>query len=1022
MKKRTIKKNLPKHQIKGQVELNQQIGGVPLTMAQPYQNPMWAPLSQELPVPAYTTPMYKPSTKTELTKTAPSIVPIKKYGKNQWIPADYNPVAYGIDQGLEAAQRFLNKKPVKQVLNGADSILNTAAMVSPFVQMLDNANMNKNIERAYRDSLTTQVPDQYAKNRGDYEINTGMVDPYNTGAKSKGQYANAYYAPTMQDGGTLTLGPISFSDQPVFRDVRFREATPSRNAAVSTYVKPPVTRSFSPSAPSSGSFKETIAARESGGNYRALPKDKSGKLVSSAAGKYQFLWNQHKDWISKVTGVKSKQEFLNNPDAQERAFDYWDQTVLTPNAQKIKQQLRVPDSIEQIKAKIHFAGPGGAYNFYSTGQETTDAFGTTTSTYEDGGETINPMKIRIVKAPSMEYGGQMGYGLDLGGRRVYTDMPESTQDTVSNTMGPVPEEMATIEAEKGETILTDVDGDGMKEHMKIGGKRHSEGGTPLAAEPGDFVFSDTKKMKINNPRILALFNKSGKKGYTPAEIAKQYDMNKYKAILQDPNADKMSKRTAEMMLANYEQKLGLLSVVQEAKKGFPAGIPSVAESVMPEAKYGGYLEQYQTKGQVTPAKKSKAEFDAAVKAGQFKVVGNRTAERTWKEKVKDAVPGQEAVYETRQTKAPGKGSDAFNRAFAQARKAGVKEFTFNGKKFNTGIYVPGQGEKVLVKQAVPGQPEVFEDRVEQITYDEPKSITPPSVTTTSGDQNIPYAWTQQDKNNAFLALTKRGRVQKFSSVRPDVNPVMADFRNMDWRGKAAELQGMYNSQMNTLGTYQSPTSLAANASFMAGQQAENLINRAIDPTEQANVNIYNQVAGQNAAVMNQAQTMNAQNKFLRSQDRAILNQNYINALNEADSGVTQAVNQGITNASNLYNMNITESPYYYYDPRFQTMKFNSPNAKAEFEASIRNAGPSDGDLAEQYLKLRNKLTGVPEDQRDDVARELMGLGRGGGRASQTTYPFNPRMNRTTVQQPMTYPGFAATPPFMPQYNTYPQGR
>jgi hypothetical protein len=60
--------------------------------------------------------------------------------------------------------------------------------------------------------------------------------------------------------------------------------------------------------------------KESGGNYLALPKKKDGSLASSAVGKYQFLWNQNKDWISQVTGETTKTGFMHNPEAQEKAF------------------------------------------------------------------------------------------------------------------------------------------------------------------------------------------------------------------------------------------------------------------------------------------------------------------------------------------------------------------------------------------------------------------------------------------------------------------------------------------------------------------------------------------------------------------------------------------------------------------------------------------------------------------------------------------------------------------------------
>lgn len=230
--------------------------------------------------------------------------------------------------------------------------------------------------------------------------------------------------------------------------------------------------------------------------------------------------------------------------------------------------------------------------------------------FQMGGEenfanTSNMIKIRITGKPEnleFKYGGQSGYGLDLGQRRVQTEMPESRADSVSNSITEVPRYAANIEAEGGETVYGDIDGDGGLEHMNINGKRHSQGGVPLNVPEGSFIFSDTKKMKIKDPSILTMFGKSPKAGgYTPAEIAKKYDINKYKAIVEDPEADEISKATAQLMLANYRKKLSALALVQEEMKGFPQGIPAVVEGAkdeMPIAAYGGYIPEYQLAGPV----------------------------------------------------------------------------------------------------------------------------------------------------------------------------------------------------------------------------------------------------------------------------------------------------------------------------------------------------------------------------------------------------------------------------------------
>ena len=146
---------------------------------------------------------------------------------------------------------------------------------------------------------------------------------------------------------------------------------------------------------------------------------------------------------------------------------------------------------------------------------------------------------------------------------------------VRNTLQPVAREDANLEAEKGETAMVNIDG--IPAHFKIGGKRHSKGGTPLNLPDNSFIFSDTAKMKITDPIMLAQFGMVPKKsGYTPAEIAKKYDINKYRQILADPNTDDIDRTTAEMMISNYNMKLAKLSLLQESKKGFPQGIPVVA--------------------------------------------------------------------------------------------------------------------------------------------------------------------------------------------------------------------------------------------------------------------------------------------------------------------------------------------------------------------------------------------------------------------------------------------------------------
>jgi hypothetical protein len=198
-------------------------------------------------------------------------------------------------------------------------------------------------------------------------------------------------------------------------------------------------------------------------------------------------------------------------------------------------------------------------------------------------------RVRIKKLPQARTGYQVQGSLAndvpaFGGAdyNAYIGKPNIRQ---SKYITAVPRDEANLEAEGGETVYGDINGDGFPEHKVIKGPRHSEGGVPLSLPDDTFIFSDTRSMKINDPNVLQMFGKASKKGkgkigYTPADLAKQYDIDRYRKILQDPDSDSIAKKTAELMIRNFNIKLGALALAQEAKKGFPQGIPKVAKPYM----------------------------------------------------------------------------------------------------------------------------------------------------------------------------------------------------------------------------------------------------------------------------------------------------------------------------------------------------------------------------------------------------------------------------------------------------------
>lgn len=161
--------------------------------------------------------------------------------------------------------------------------------------------------------------------------------------------------------------------------------------------------------------------------------------------------------------------------------------------------------------------------------------------------------------------------------------------SVTRTLGPVNRKVANVEAEKGETVVTNMSRglNNIYEMYGIGGKKHSQGGTPLAlptegkdSDGSSFIFSDSKKMLVKDPAVLDFFGIKTKKPMTFAEISNTFKtrVNDSKAVLINQDTDKIAKRSAEMTMDNAAFKIATLKLLQESKKGFKDGLPNGTEA------------------------------------------------------------------------------------------------------------------------------------------------------------------------------------------------------------------------------------------------------------------------------------------------------------------------------------------------------------------------------------------------------------------------------------------------------------
>ena len=108
-------------------------------------------------------------------------------------------------------------------------------------------------------------------------------------------------------------------------------------------------------------------------------------------------------------------------------------------------------------------------------------------------------KIRIVELPDLpEYRNGGSYGTQTphtdrvanpyGGKNANAfSTPEIKMRRV---LKPTTKENATLEAEKGETVVTNLNHDGLPELYTVGGKPHSKGGTPLNLPENSFILAN----------------------------------------------------------------------------------------------------------------------------------------------------------------------------------------------------------------------------------------------------------------------------------------------------------------------------------------------------------------------------------------------------------------------------------------------------------------------------------------------------------------------------------------------------
>lgn len=587
-------------------------------------------------------------------------------------------------------------------------------------------------------------------------------------------------------------------------------------------------------------------------------------------------------------------------------------------------------------------------------------------------------------AGRLKLGDQLGYNLYIP--TLNSPLSGSGTEKSLPTITPTPRHLANIEAEQGETLLGDFDQDGISEHFKVGGKRHSAGGTPLQVPEGSFVFSDTPKLKLGGP-ILAEFGKSPvtRKKFTPATLAKQYDINKFKSVMEDPDSDPLDRQTADLMINNNSRKLGKLALVQEALKGFPTGIPGIsfpilAESSTPVMRQGGPVDpedpvdpykgdkndpraHQRQKHQLTrgfnkyraPWLKnfgfddSPSGLDKAILAAGYQGDLKNSKEVQQFLIRENLQRGNQGLFKnlldsygmTNQGLTKGYGetpenlqydADSLDKIFADGKfgvRSGMMLQPLLDKTFDPSPFtikpLPYQIEKPNVKGLVPHIP------IRQSPGSGPAPVKKPV--------DDPMPWWTQDKINAGAALVNRFNIRKDLPTYITSGVTLPDPTFFDPTRQLAANQDQAAQQNMMAAMFAGPQRLRSVGSDIQGQASSNAAN-ILSQVENRNVGVANQFEQMRPQILNVKSRMDADARKEYLDGITIANQQYDNSVREAGDVVRSNVINGITNSQKTYWLNQL-TPQYKVDPTTGRISFTKGKDIKDVNPGSSDSNPLD---------------------------------------------------------------------------------
>ena len=545
----------------------------------------------------------------------------------------------------------------------------------------------------------------------------------------------------------------------------------------------------------------------------------------------------------------------------------------------------------------------------------------------------------------------------------------STKKNVRHTLSAVPRDEANLEAEGGETVLTDLNNDGLFNLYTIKGPRHSSGGVPLNLPDESFVFSDTQSLKLS-PKELSEFNIKSRKKITPAKVSKKYDLNNYFAAIQDEFADDIKVRSAELMMDKNRMGLSKLAFMQELKKNFSDGVPSTAypfllsnnidpfefiNSIKSNKSFkaqkgietgneliGEPAKDYDTKlspnnglwGDVTSNDFNNwlNAWRATTKEGDQLVKILDDIERTinqYKFEENPYVTKFQKWYDESYLPAKVRGLSNQSQNYTPEQQAQLLEeysnmYGFSRNKNNAkqdgklGPYTLGHLPLGINTQTGP-EITIQPEESEYMTYDTPfgppnytpskDPFSPPNYTPPKNNRLPPKFWLQDAIKTAAIASRNR---DKFFPWQPPISPININYTLEDPTRAIAAINEQLGMQTDVIGAFAGPQSMNARISQMQGEAASQIANE-IARVNQRNINTINRAESQQAQIDMILDTERRKNLTKEYDDTQEVLQNYMDERNFDREQLAEAISSAMTNRANTYNLNQLQD-YFQIDP------------------------------------------------------------------------------------------------------------